>query len=157
MSFAMSDFTLTGITSHMAAAPATTLAIVTLFYIFTLVAYRLLFHPLAHYPGPWLAALTVWYEFYFDGLQKGRYTFEIERMHRIYGPIVRISPNELHVNEPAFIDELYAGGRFTLQSTKEVGGVADAVARGDSVEDEDVVVWSVFGLTHNPRVEVRLC
>lgn len=53
-------------------------------------------------------------------------------------------------------DELYAGGRFTLQSTKEVDGVADAVARGDNVEDEDIVVWSVFGLTHNPRVEVRL-
>ena len=52
-------------------------------------------------------------------------------------------------------DELYAGGRFTLQSTGEVGGVADAVARGDNVEDDDVVVWSVFGLTHNPRVEVR--
>lgn len=51
-------------------------------------------------------------------------------------------------------DELYAGGRFTLQSTKEIGGVADAVARGDNVEDEDVVLWSVFGLTHNPRVEV---
>lgn len=50
-------------------------------------------------------------------------------------------------------NELYAGGRFTLQSTKEVGGVADAVARNENVEDDDVVVWSVFGLTHNPRVE----
>ena len=50
-------------------------------------------------------------------------------------------------------DELYAGGRFTLQSRKEVGGVADAVARKDNVENEDVVIWSVFGLTHNPRVE----
>lgn len=50
-------------------------------------------------------------------------------------------------------DELYAGGRFTLQSTKEVDGVADAVARGDNIENEDIVVWSVFGLTHNPRVE----
>lgn len=44
-------------------------------------------------------------------------------------------------------DELYAGGRFTLQSTDEVDGVADAVARKDNVENEDVVVWSVFGLT----------
>lgn len=54
-------------------------------------------------------------------------------------------------------DELYAGGRFTMQSTREIDGVADAVAREDNVEDEDVVVWSVFGLTHNPRVEVRTC
>ena len=40
-----------------------------------------------------------------------------------------------------------------MQSRKEVDGVADAVARGDKTRNTDVVVWSVFGLTHNPRVE----
>lgn len=40
-----------------------------------------------------------------------------------------------------------------MQSTSEVDGVADAAARNENVEDEDVVVWAVFGLTHNPRVE----
>lgn len=50
-------------------------------------------------------------------------------------------------------NELYAAGRYTMQSRKEIGGVADAVERGDNVENDDVVVWSVFGLTHNPRVE----
>lgn len=50
-------------------------------------------------------------------------------------------------------DELYAGGRYTLQSRREIGGVADAAARNDDVLNEDIVVWSVFGLTHNPRVE----
>lgn len=49
--------------------------------------------------------------------------------------------------------EYYAGGRYTLQSRDEIGGVADAVKRNENVNDEDVVVWSVFGLTHNPRVE----
>lgn len=49
--------------------------------------------------------------------------------------------------------ELYAGGRYTLQSRKEVDGVSDAVKRGDVVKDDDVVVWNVFGITHNPRVE----
>jgi primary-amine oxidase len=49
--------------------------------------------------------------------------------------------------------DLYAGGRFTLQSRVERGGVADMVARNEDVRDEDVVVWCVFGLTHNPRVE----
>lgn len=49
--------------------------------------------------------------------------------------------------------ELWAGGEFTNQSKKETDGVADAVARNDNVENEDVVVWNVFGLTHNPRVE----
>ncbi|KAL6238306.1 hypothetical protein BDW75DRAFT_201973 [Aspergillus navahoensis] len=49
--------------------------------------------------------------------------------------------------------ELYAGGRYTLQSQSEVDGVSDAVKRGDVVADTDVVVWSSFGITHNPRIE----
>lgn len=49
--------------------------------------------------------------------------------------------------------ELYAGGKYTLQSSLEVGGVSDAAARNEDVLDEDLVLWSVFGLTHNSRVE----
>jgi primary-amine oxidase len=36
--------------------------------------------------------------------------------------------------------ELYAGGRYTLQSQREIGGVADVVRRGEEVADEDIVV-----------------
>lgn len=79
-------------------------------YLSSLAIYRLFLHPLSSYPGPKIAALTVWYEFFYDCLLRGHYTFEIQRMHKKYGPIVRISPNELHVNDPSFIDELYAGG-----------------------------------------------
>jgi primary-amine oxidase len=50
-------------------------------------------------------------------------------------------------------DELYAAGRYTLQSQLEQGGVHDMAARKDNVDNEDLVVWNVFGLTHNPRVE----
>ncbi|KIW79218.1 hypothetical protein Z517_05830 [Fonsecaea pedrosoi CBS 271.37] len=50
-------------------------------------------------------------------------------------------------------NELFAAGEFTNQSQLEVGGVADMAARDDDVENDDVVVWNVFGLTHNPRVE----
>ena len=49
--------------------------------------------------------------------------------------------------------ELFAGGEFTNQSREERCGLADAIARGDNTADSDVVVWTVFGLTHNPRVE----
>ena len=50
-------------------------------------------------------------------------------------------------------EELYAAGRYTLQSRNEVGGVADMVKRNESTVQEDVVVWNSFALTHNPRVE----
>lgn len=50
-------------------------------------------------------------------------------------------------------NELYAGGRYTFLSTRAKDGVADAAARNENVLQSYVVVWTVFGLTHNPRVE----
>ncbi|KAF3024908.1 hypothetical protein E8E14_012819 [Neopestalotiopsis sp. 37M] len=70
------------------------------------------FHPLYHIPGPKLAAASYLNEFYHDVVLHGRYTHEIRDMHKRYGPIVRINPNEVHCNDPGFVDEIYAvGGR----------------------------------------------
>ncbi|PYI03104.1 copper amine oxidase [Aspergillus sclerotiicarbonarius CBS 121057] len=49
-------------------------------------------------------------------------------------------------------DELYAAGEFTNQS-KQSEGVEKWVQREDPVENEDLVLWHTFGLTHNPRIE----
>ena len=47
--------------------------------------YRLYISPLAKFPGPKLAALTLWYEFYYDVILSGQYTWRIGRMHEKYG------------------------------------------------------------------------
>ncbi|KAF7548101.1 hypothetical protein G7046_g8791 [Stylonectria norvegica] len=80
-----------------------------LIYAVQLVVQRLWFSPLAHIPGPRLAALTQYYEFYYDIVLGGQYTFKIIDMHEKYGPIVRINPWEIHVGDPDFFSELYAG------------------------------------------------
>ena len=49
--------------------------------------YRLFLHPLAKFPGPRLAALTTWYEGYYDVVQKGRFTFQLEALHEAYGEL----------------------------------------------------------------------
>lgn len=77
-------------------------------YGLTLVVYRLFFHPLSKFPGPKIAASTLWYEFYHDVVREGKWLFEIERMHEEYGPIVRINPHELHIKDSEFFQEIYA-------------------------------------------------
>ncbi|KAI1412121.1 hypothetical protein F5Y13DRAFT_47653 [Hypoxylon sp. FL1857] len=76
-------------------------------YFATLSFYRLFLHPLSYFPGPKLAAVSRWYEAYYDVVQNGQYTFKIAELHKRYGPIVRISPHELHVSDPAFFDQIY--------------------------------------------------
>lgn len=56
-----------------------------LLYLVILAVYRLYFSPLAKFPGPKLAALTLWYEAWYDIYKGGQYTFEIGKMHEIYG------------------------------------------------------------------------
>lgn len=84
-------------------------AVALVFYIVYGAVYRLYFTPIASFPGPKLAALTFWYEFYCDVVRRGRYTWKIAELHKKYGPIVRINPREIHIIDPDFIDELYVG------------------------------------------------
>ncbi|KAF7864391.1 hypothetical protein EAF04_006525 [Stromatinia cepivora] len=84
--------------------------LVTMFLVYQvgLLVYRLWICPLARFPGPRLAAGSLWYEFYYDVWLEGQYTFKIRELHEVYGPIIRISPYQLHVNDPTFYEELYS-------------------------------------------------
>ena len=47
--------------------------------------YRLFFSPLAQFPGRKIAILTAWYEAYYQIVKRGRYPWEIQKMHEQYG------------------------------------------------------------------------
>lgn len=89
-----------------------------------LAIYRLYLSPLARFPGPKLAALSKWYEAYYEIVLNGKFSFHIEDLHRQYGtrsrseacmtkssraigPIVRITPEEVHIKDPPFWETLY--------------------------------------------------
>ncbi|KAE8143178.1 cytochrome P450 [Aspergillus pseudotamarii] len=56
-------------------------------------AYNVFFHPLARFPGPLLGRATLLWRY--NNTATGKIHIAIEKLHRQYGPIVRISPNEL--------------------------------------------------------------
>lgn len=70
---------------------------------------RLWLSPISHIPGPRLAALTQYYEFFYDVVLGGQFTFKLLELHKVYGPVVRISPWEVHVADHDLQSELYTG------------------------------------------------
>jgi hypothetical protein len=101
----------------------------TAFYAFSLVFYRLYLSPLAPFPGPFLAKITHWYEFYYNVIHIGKYYETIRDMHEKYGksscesvrvninanhrdpgPVVRVTPEEIHVMEPSAYNKLFVIG-----------------------------------------------
>ncbi|KAL0775849.1 hypothetical protein CaCOL14_007136 [Colletotrichum acutatum] len=96
-----------------------------------LAIYRVTLHPLAKFPGPKLAGATYWYEVWFDVVCWGKFTHEIKRLHEIYGPIVRINPDEVHCNDPEFVDVIYAiGSKKRNKSKMFVEGFAADLKNG---------------------------
>ena len=92
------------------------------------IIYRLYFHPLANFPGPKLAAITWWYEIYYEIILRGQYTFKLGELHKEYGisclvvagsgvfkcswqlqgPILRLNPDSLHINDPDYYDVVFS-------------------------------------------------
>lgn len=111
--------------------PITSLALCSVVYLFGLVIYRLYFHPLAKFPGPKYAAISRWHEFYYEVVKQGQFSFKIEELHKQYGacsllnqtqqrldlcsgeltshpgPIIRVVPDELHIQDSQFHETLY--------------------------------------------------
>ncbi|GFG11485.1 trichodiene oxygenase [Aspergillus udagawae] len=86
-------------------------AIVVIFYALARVVYRLTLHPLAKVPGPKLAASTQLYQTFY-GYHGGRSDFyqQVERLHKQYGPVVRITPDEVSLSDPDAYDKIYHVG-----------------------------------------------
>lgn len=79
------------------------LVLVTLTGLF--LTYRVLLSPLASLPGPRITAVTSLWLKYQEF--RGERTVKLDLLHQIYGPVVRISPNEVSFNSYTALKEIY--------------------------------------------------
>ncbi|TVY88811.1 Cytochrome P450 monooxygenase [Lachnellula willkommii] len=99
------------------------------------IVYNLWFHPLAGYPGPKLAAITRlrWAR----KLGSGVTVPDVQKLHKKYGPVVRIAPNELsYIDGKAWKDiyghrsggqeEMYKDPNFYLPNSFRVPDILNA-------------------------------
>lgn len=71
------------------------------------VAYNVFFHPLRNFPGPKMAGATSLWRTYKEVIKKETLAPELFELHKRYGDIVRIAPNELHFGSPSSFHEIY--------------------------------------------------
>ncbi|KXH25873.1 cytochrome P450 [Colletotrichum simmondsii] len=111
----MMDFISTPETRSSAAFYGIIGLVCTTVYLLSLGIYRLYFSPLAKFPGPKLAALTQWYEAYYELFSGdgGQFIWHYAELHEEYGPIIRINPWELHIQDSSFYDVLYSSSRHS--------------------------------------------
>ncbi|KAK1984576.1 cytochrome P450 3A19 [Colletotrichum cereale] len=82
------------------------------------VIYDCFFHPIAHIPGPVLAKFSpLWI---MRALHRMRFNSELQALHEKYGPVVRVSPNEVSFASLEAETAIYAkqeDGRFSKDGT----------------------------------------
>ncbi|KAH7380914.1 cytochrome P450-like protein [Cadophora sp. MPI-SDFR-AT-0126] len=90
--------------------PATLLGLYVLIiiaiYVTGLVVYRVYFHPLARFPGPFFAKVSDFYSLY--TAWTGDRHLDFHRCHEKYGPVFRYGPNSLSFNSHAALTDIYS-------------------------------------------------
>ncbi|KAI1381281.1 putative cytochrome P450 [Hypoxylon crocopeplum] len=69
------------------------------------IIYNLYFHPLAKFPGPWLARSTLLWRLWCT--MDGRHHENFHKQHARYGPVFRVSPNELSFSSLQSYKDIY--------------------------------------------------
>lgn len=104
-------------------------------YTTSLVVYRVFFHPLAKYPGPFLAKITDAYQLYHAW--KGDRHLDFWRMHEKYGRVVRFGPNSVSFNSNTALKEIY-GFRSNVRKAEFYNAFAHPTANTHNTRDKEV-------------------
>jgi hypothetical protein len=126
------EYTLKLIAEMPLTAGASLLAIPILAYV----AYQRFFHPLAKYPGPFLASLTdLWQVNQFLSLQQ---PYNLTKLHVKYGPIVRYGPDKLSITHESAIPVIYQKSARLMPKTEFYDAYGAAHPNVFGMRDETV-------------------
>lgn len=94
--------------------PINLLAAVVIALISTIL-YKIYLNPLAHIPGPVIARLTsIWlYSLSYRGIEAST----VDNLHRRFGPVVQIAPNEVDIADGATLHHVYVKDGGFLKSS----------------------------------------
>ncbi|CAK3772144.1 Tryprostatin B 6-hydroxylase [Lecanosticta acicola] len=104
-----------GLSFSSAVAAVSSLSALWLLGVYTsLVTYRLFFHPLRNFPGPWQARIgDLWFS---TRLSKGDGHVQLTDFHRRYGRYVRIGSNSLSITDPEMMQAAYGPNSKVVKS-----------------------------------------
>ncbi|TGO44472.1 hypothetical protein BCON_0512g00010 [Botryotinia convoluta] len=99
------------------------------FYSIALAIYRIWFHPLSKIPGPPLLATTDIINQWRSNVD-GTFPREVSRLHKQFGPIIRVGPNRIAVDGSIGYPEVYSLKAKGLAGTFDK--VHDYIFNGDN-------------------------
>jgi hypothetical protein len=116
--------------------PVTSVAIILAFNLIIYSVYQRFLHPLAKYPGPFLASLTdLWQVYQFMALQQ---PYNLTKLHAKYGSIIRYGPDKLSITHEDAIQTIYQKGGRMMPKTEFYEAYGAAHPNVFNIRDENV-------------------
>lgn len=107
---------LTVLVESLKKTPLTAGVIVLVAIILLYVVYQRYLHPLAKYPGPFLASVTdLWQAHQFFTLQQ---PYNLTKLHEKHGPVVRYGPDKLSVTYESAVPIIYQKSARSMPKTE---------------------------------------
>ncbi|KIX95527.1 uncharacterized protein Z520_08647 [Fonsecaea multimorphosa CBS 102226] len=124
------------------------------------IIYALCFHPLRHIPGPFLARISrAWITWH---ILRGDMEYEQRRLHDMYGPLVRIAPDEVACADPGAIPIIYPmksappkSDFYSMWQNPNIGNFPDHFSQRDEKTHAERrrIISHVYSLTNILRSE----
>lgn len=117
------------------------------------IVYQVYFHPLARFPGPFLAAVTdLWQVHQFLTLKE---PYNLKELHAKYGQFVRYGPDKLSITAEDAVPIIYQKGGRVMPKTEYYDAFGAAHPNVFGMRDEEVSIptWFMRWIEANVYVE----